>query len=70
MPWLFDQNGKQVTPSVVGQPIEHGQAKHNNARRFKELTERNERLHADDLKIILQPAEDRDSYTKFDDDSE
>ncbi|KAE9380281.1 hypothetical protein N431DRAFT_361804 [Stipitochalara longipes BDJ] len=33
-PWLKDEDGRQVTPSVRNQPIEEGRAKENNARRF------------------------------------
>jgi hypothetical protein len=33
-PWLFDEDGKQVTPSVHGQRQEAGRASFNNSRRY------------------------------------
>lgn len=35
--WLNDSSGVQVTPSVVGQPIEAGRVSDNNAKRFRKM---------------------------------
>lgn len=52
-PWLFDLNGKQVTPSLESLPIEDGHPKENNTKRFMK---KREGLH-----LVLVPIESSDA---------
>ena len=38
-PWRYNEDGKQVTPSVKNQKIDHGNPKETNAKRFKKRRE-------------------------------
>ena len=50
-------NGKQVTPSIDGQPIEEGDPAENNFRRFTRTR--------DGLNLIFQPIQDPSLYWKM-----
>lgn len=54
--WLCDANGNQVTPSVEGQPIYHGNPKEYALKRF---TTRRE-----GLSVIWEPIKDPSLYWK------
>lgn len=60
--WLCDENGKQVTPSIDGQPIEEGDAAENNYRRFTRTR--------DGLHLVFQPIQDPSLYWKMPGDPE
>jgi hypothetical protein len=50
-PWLFDENGKQVTPSIDGLPLEDGHPTDNNAKRFMKKRE--------GLYVVMVPVDKR-----------
>jgi hypothetical protein len=53
-PWLYDANGKQVTPLLDGLPTEEGHPKENNAKRFMK---KREGLH-----VVLVPIETPEAF--------
>ncbi len=54
--WLCDENGVQVTPSVEGQKVEKGNAKLNNAKRFRKKRQ--------GIYMVLEPVANSHDYKK------
>ena len=57
MSYLYDEDGRQVTPLLKSQPEEGGRAKDNNAARF--------RKQRDGLYVILVPIDNPEAYMKI-----
>lgn len=56
-PWLCDENGNQVTPSVEGQPVEEGDPEEENSKRFAKTR------HG--LHLMYEPVMDPKLYWKM-----